>query len=147
VDVICFCIMPTHFHLLLRARKSRDAGNVSNYIHKVLVSHSKYFNTRYERRGHLFESTFHSRHVDTNEYLVYLSRYLHKNPKDIKIWQGRESVYPWSSYQDYIGDNRWRSLLRPEIILKQYDNPREYREYVESSSRDDDDTRRLLTWR
>lgn len=139
VDIVCFCVMPTHFHLLLCEKGKRRENNISAYVHKVLVSHAKYFNRKYERRGHVFESAFHSRHVDTNRYLVYLSRYIHKNPKDMAQWKGKEFKYPWSTYQDYIMGNRWGRLLERSIILDQFKNLSEYRAYVEERISEEDE--------
>lgn len=130
VDIICFCLMPTHLHLLL---KERVDGNITKYLHRILVSHSKYINIKYERRGHLFESKFNSKHVDTNDYLLILSSYIHKNPKDISNWKNKEDAYPWSSYQDFIQDNRWNHLLSKNIIIEQFKNKKEYKEFVEEN--------------
>ncbi len=130
VDIICFCLMPTHFHLLI---KENLDGNISKYLHKILVSHAKYINLKYERRGHLFESNFHSRHINDNNYLLKVSSYIHKNPKDLKHWKNRENFYPWSSYQDYFSKNRWQHLLKKEIIENQFKNPQEYKNFVEEN--------------
>ncbi len=128
VDIICFSLMPTHFHLLLKERKD---GNISKYMHRILVSHSKYFNLKYERRGHLFENKFNSKHIDNNEYALILSCYIHKNSKDIPGWKNKEDKYPWSSYQDYVSENRWGHLLKTDIIEDQFKNPQEYKNFVE----------------
>ncbi len=135
VDIVCFCLMPTHFHLLL---KERGNGNISKYLHKTLVSHAKYMNLKYERRGHLFESNFHSKHIDDNDYLLKISCYIHKNPKDLKSWKNKEYFYPWSSYQDYISENRWGSLLNQEMIEGQFKNSQEYKNFVEENYEDSD---------
>lgn len=128
VDIICFCLMPTHFHILLGERGN---ANISKYLHRILVSHSKYFNLKYERRGHLFENKFNSKHIDNNEYLLVLSSYIHKNSKDISLWKNKEEKYPWSSYQDYFSKNRWQHLLNKNIIDGQFKNPQEYKIFIE----------------
>lgn len=135
VDIACFCLMPTHFHLLLG---EKGEGNISKYLHKILVSHSKYYNIKNERRGHLFESNFHSKHIDNNEYLLALSCYIHKNSKDLNPWKDKESLYPWSSYQDFISQNRWQYLLKKDIIANQFKNPQEYKKFTEEHYRDID---------
>jgi putative transposase len=137
VDIICFCLMPTHFHLLL---KERGDANISKYLHKILVSHSKYINLKYERRGHLFESKFHSKHINDNDYLLKISCYIHKNPKDLKPWKNKEHLYPWSSYQDYIFKNRWQQLLKKGIIEKQFKNSQEYKRFIEENFDDINNT-------
>lgn len=133
VDIVCFCLMPTHFHLLI---KERADGNISKYIHKILVSHAKYINLKYERRGHLFESNFHSKYINDNNYLLKVSSYIHKNPQKLKKWINKEHFYPWSSYQDYMSKNRWQHLLKIDIISCQFKNSQEYKNYVEENYED-----------
>ena len=122
--------MPTHFHLLLKETKD---GNISKYLHRILVSHSKYINIKYERRGHLFESKFNSKHIDTNDYLLILSSYIHKNSKDLPSWKNKEDEYPWSSYQDFVHNNRWGNLLKKDIITHQFKNKKEYKKFVKEN--------------
>ena len=133
INLVSFSLMPTHFHLLLEERKD---DNISKYIHKILTSHSKYFNLKYERRGHLFENKFNSKHIDNNEYALILSCYIHKNSKDLPGWKNKEDSYPWSSYQDYVSENRWRHLLKKDIIEDQFKNSEEYKSFVEEHYRD-----------
>ncbi|OGF86464.1 hypothetical protein A3I28_03300 [Candidatus Giovannonibacteria bacterium RIFCSPLOWO2_02_FULL_43_37] len=130
VSIVCFCLMPTHFHLVLGELKD---SNISRYMHRVMVSFSKYYNLKYERRGHVFESKFHSKLLDDNDYLLRASSYVHLNPQDIKGWNKREHKYLWSSYQDYLGSNRWGDLLQSEVVLSQFRGKKEYREFVEET--------------
>src|SRR3989344_4890227 len=67
-----------------------------------LGAYAKYFNTKYERVGHLFQGSYKSVHVGDNDQLLYLSAYIHRNPRELKDWKGKEFDYPWSSFQDYI---------------------------------------------
>lgn len=132
VDIVCFCLMPTHFHLLLGERGN---ANISKYLHRVLVSHSKYFNLKYKRRGHLFESKFHSKYIQDDNYLLVVSSYIHKNAKDLPGWKSKEDQYFWSSYQDYILENRWGKLLNKEIIEGQLSG-QVYKNFVEDHYRE-----------
>ena len=133
VAIVGFCLMPTHFHLILGELKD---GNISRYMHRIMVSFSKYFNLKYERRGHVFESKFHSKLLDDNDYLLRASSYIHLNSQDIEDWREKEYEYPWSSYQDYIDNNRWGQLLQNEIVLAQFKNKKEYKGFVEETRPD-----------
>ena len=55
VDVLCFCLMPNHFHFLLRQKQD---GGISTYISLFLNSYVRYFNTKHERLGPLFLDKF-----------------------------------------------------------------------------------------
>lgn len=133
VDIVSFSLMPTHFHLLLG--ELGDA-NISKYLHRILVSHAKYFNLKYERRGHLFESKFNSKHIHDDNYLLVVSSYIHKNAKDLPGWKNKEDKYPWSSYQDYVEANRWGKLLNKDIIEDQLKGQR-YKNFVEKHYEED----------
>lgn len=126
VNLVVFCLMPTHLHLVLC---ELGEGGISAFMHKLQVSFSKYYNIKYERRGHLFERSFNSRHIEDNDYLLNVSCYIHGNPSKMKIWVGTEYNYPWSSYQDFIINNRWGDLLKRDIILSQFSHPKEYQTF------------------
>lgn len=130
VKIVCFCLMPTHLHLLLG---EIEDGNISRYMHRITVSFAKYLNLKRERRGHVFESKFHSKLLATNEYLLRASCYIHLNPKDVRGWHNREHQYYWSSYQDYIGNNRWGRLLTSEPIFSQFKSGGDYKKFVEET--------------
>lgn len=134
VDIICFTLMPTHIHLLLR--EIRDDRGISMYMHKLFTSHAKYFNLKYERRGRLFESIFQSRHVNSNRYLLHLSKYIHRNSGKISKYKDSYINYPWSSCQDFVGRNRWGRSLKMEPILSQFRCREDYRSYVEEPVQD-----------
>lgn len=131
-EIICFCLMPNHFHLLLKAVRR---GGISLLMQRLGNSHTKHFNTKYARKGHLFQSRFQSVHVDSNEYLNHLSWYIHtKNPSELPDWRGKEIEYPWSSMQDFVTTNRWEKLLSPGIILDQFSNKEEYAAFLAESN-------------
>ena len=130
VELINFCIMPNHFHLTIREIKE---NGVSQYMQRILTAYTKYFNTKYGRSGHLFQGPFQIVHIKNNEQLLHLSAYIHRNPRELKQWKEKEHQYPWSSYQDYIKENRWNNILKPQIILEQFSNKREYKDFIKTS--------------
>lgn len=136
VDVAGFCLMPNHIHLLLG---ERGDGDISAFMHRILVSYAKYLNLKYERRGHVFESKFHSKLLDDNAYLLRASAYIHLNPKDILGFNKKERAYEWSSFQDYVSKNRWGKLLKRGVVLEQFLNARDYKVFVNSARGDDYD--------
>jgi len=136
VDLIAFCLMPNHFHLIVREAKEKG---ISKYMQRVLDAYTKYFNEKYNRSGHLFQGPYQIVHVESNEQLIYLSAYIHRNPRELRKWRDREKNYPWSSYQDYIKEDRWSGLLRPQILLDQYETKKEYERAVDESGAKDKD--------
>ena len=130
VELVAFCIMPNHFHLILK--EVEDHG-VSLYMQRILNAYGKYYNTKYERSGHVFQGPYRAVHVTNDSQLLYLSSYVHRNPREISRWTNREDQYEWSSYQDFIAKDRWGSLLLSEIILGQFKNKERYKEFVKTS--------------
>ena len=76
-ELIAYCIMPNHFHLIL---KQLDENGISVYIGRLLNSYSRYYNTRFKRKGPLWEGRFNRKRVETDEDLLHLTRYIHLNP-------------------------------------------------------------------
>lgn len=135
IGLISFVVMPNHFHILI---KNMENDILSVYMHRVLTAYSKYFNAKYNKKGHVFEGPFKAVHIKNNAQLLHLSAYIHKNPKEIKEWGNSYDKYPYSSYQDYIGLNRWGNFLSTEIVLKQFKDQAKYRDFViESIAKED----------
>lgn len=130
VGLANFVLMPNHFHLTVY---ELEKNGISKYMQRVLNAYTKYFNTKYEKSGHLFQGPYQAIHIKNNEQLLYLSAYIHRNPREIKEWKNKESIYPWSSYQDYVEKNRWGELLTNNIIIEQFSDGKEYVQFIEHS--------------
>lgn len=137
IDLVSFTFMPNHFHLLLYERNERG---ISAYMQRVLDAYTKYFNAKHEKSGHLFQGPFHAVHIETNEQLLYTSAYIHRNQRSLSQWTNKEHLYPWSSYGDYGGENRWDTLLASHRILEQFSTPADYRQFVEESGAKETET-------
>ena len=142
VHLVAFTLMPNHFHLLLR---EQDGAGISKYLQRLGNSYTKYFNTRYQQNGHLFQGRYQSVHVEDNDQLLYTSAYLHRNCVELKGWRERGHLYPWSSYSDFIGNNRWDNLLEQGIIVEQFSDRKDYQRWVEASGAKDEDKELFLT--
>lgn len=130
IELVSFCLMPNHFHLLVG---EIEEGGISKFMQRILNAYTKYFNIQYKRTGHLFGGRFQSVHIDREEYLHYLSAYIHLNPRNLPNWKGKEIEYPWSSFQDFVKENRWKNFLNPSLIRNQFKNSREYQLFVEKT--------------
>lgn len=130
VDVGAYCLMPNHFHLLLR---EKTETGISIFMQKVLTAYSSYFNKKYGRTGSLFEGVFKATHADTDEYLKYLFSYIHLNPVKIIDPKWKENGitdrkaakkylagYSHSSYLDYMGTKREESRILNKDAFPQY---------------------------
>ncbi len=102
VKTISYCVMPTHYHLLLEQVK--DNG-IEKFISKMLNSYAKYFNLRHKRSGPLWSSRFKSVEVVDDEQLLHLTRYIHLNPTSAGYVNMPED-WQYSSYMEYISDDK-----------------------------------------
>lgn len=102
IDVLAYCLMPNHVHLVLR--QLFDEG-ISTYLSNIQNSYTRYFNTRHRRVGPLFLDQFKAKRVETDEQLHHLIRYVHLNPFTSFLVKGQDALvdYPWSSFPEYLG--------------------------------------------
>lgn len=128
VELIAYCLMPNHFHFLLRQNKE---DGILNFIRLSTNSYSRYFNTKYRRRGSLFEGRFKAVRIETDNQLLHVSRYIHLNPYSSYLVKNFESLlsYPFSSLPEYLGNVR-EGVCQKEIILEHFPNAGKYKEFV-----------------
>lgn len=126
VEIICFALMPNHFHLLLQQIKEHG---ISIFLSKSVNSYTRYVNTKLERQGDLFQGVFKALHLETDEQLLHLSRYIHLNPVvSYLVKESALSDYPWSSFPDYLRGQP--SFLKLEPVLFQFPSPKDYQKFV-----------------
>jgi len=98
VQIIAYCLMPTHLHLIL---KQLSDGGISAYMGNILNSFTHYFNKKHRRKGPLWESKFKNVPVNNDEQLLHLTRYIHLNPVTAFLVNKPEQ-WSFSSYKEYI---------------------------------------------
>lgn len=125
VDVSCYCLMPNHFHILVRQVKE---DGIKEFMQKVINSYTKYFNTKYKRVGPLLQGTFKALPIETDVQLIHVSRYIHLNPLVSSLTENLES-YPYSSYLDYLGLTSGK-ICSMESILNFFKNAADYKEFI-----------------
>lgn len=145
VDILAFCFMPNHIHLLLRQIK--DDG-ISKFMSKFGTGYAGYFKHKYEQKGtgYFFQGRFVSVHIKTDKQLKIVFVYIHTNPislieprwKEVGISNPEEVIkfleddYRWSSYPDYIGKRNFPSVTERDFILKVMDGEGICKKFVEN---------------
>ena len=125
VDIVAYCLMPTHLHLIL---KQSEDGGISTFISKTLNSYTRYFNIRHKRIGPLWEGRFKNVFVENDEQMIHLTRYIHLNPSSASI-VNYPIEWPHSSYGEYI---ELDSVLNPICLYREILDivPSEYKRFV-----------------
>lgn len=133
VDVVAYCLMPNHFHLVLKVHAIR----LSDFMQRLLASHACFINLRNERTGHLFESRFFSKLVLSEHQLANTIRYVHQNPVRAKIVL-RSTDWRWSSARDAAEDaalpeefDPWDDSVRGESLQRSEPLPMRAMEAIE----------------
>ena len=127
VEFIAFCIMPNHFHFLVKQLKP---NGISKFISDFTNSYTRYFNTKHERKGHLFEGLFKAVLVESDEQLIHLSRYIHLNPVvSFIIKQEELENYSWSSLPEYLSLNS-ENLCDKALVMKMFPSLGDYKKFV-----------------
>lgn len=98
VDIMAYCLMPTHIHLILK--QNQDSG-IEKFVGLISNSYSRYFNTRHARKGPLWEGRFKNILIEDDEQLLHLTRYVHLNPVSAFL-VNNPSGWKYSSYNEYI---------------------------------------------
>jgi len=128
VEIHQFALLPNHFHMLIQ---EKTEGGISKFIQRLKTSYSKYINKKYSRRGHFFESTYHSRLINSDSYLEHITRYIHLNPLNLFNIDWKHSnienkidalhnlaSYRWSSFYYYF--NQIDQTFLDLSLLKQF---------------------------
>lgn len=127
VDIVAYCLMPNHYHLLLRQISD---GGVVKFMRKLGTGYTMYFNLKNERSGVLFQGRYKAKHVDDNTYLQLLINYIHANPLDLKP-ENHDPIatldsYKWSSWHEYTDKKIIKPLINPALVEELLDSRSEY---------------------
>ena len=146
VDILAFCLMPNHYHLLL---SPRGEGSIPQFMHKVNMGYSKYFNQKHERVGTLFQGPYKHIPVTDEIHFLHLPFYIHFNPLDLSHPEWRENKmsnpkkaleflksYRWSSHLDYLGIKNFPSVLNMKPLMEIFGSHNDYQKLVENYLKD-----------
>jgi len=139
---LAYCLMPTHFHFLVRVKVMPERLNASDAVKAadismtvtksiglLLSSYTKAINKRYRRHGSLFQTHSKSKQIHDEAYLLTLVSYIHQNPVRSNL-AAKPEDWKFSSYQDLIGI-RDGSLPDREFVRRYFKTARKFRQYSE----------------
>lgn len=139
VKILCYCLMPNHFHLLLK--EIREHG-VSRFMQKLGTGYTNYFNIRYGEVGSVFQGGYKARRIDKDIYLEYLNVYiqvinilelfpggLEKAVKNIDKALKFVENYQFSSYRDFVS-LRKSLIIDKDILGKLFKTSASYKKFV-----------------
>ncbi len=144
VEVLLFCLMPNHIHLLLRQIKD---GGITKFMNKFGAGYPRYFREKHnlKNKGYFFQGRFKSVHIETEAQLRVVFVYIHTNPisliepkwKEKGIGNTKKVInflenYKWSSYLDYIDKKNFSSVTKRNFMLELMNNASGCKDAVEN---------------
>jgi putative transposase len=140
VEVMAFCLMPNHFHLIVRQKKE---NGITEFMRKLGTGYTNYFNKKYKRVGVLFQGKYKFIRLTDEAHFVHIPYYIHLNPLDLNFfeWRKRElknyksamkflENYKWSSHLDYAGIKNFPSVTQREFLLEFFGGPEKYKKSI-----------------
>lgn len=131
IQLFAFCLMPNHVHLLI---KQINKDSIKKFTHALFTRYSMYFNKKYNRRGPLFEGTYKATNVINKDYLLDITRYIHRNP--LKITKNLVDYY--SSYAHYLNQFNIPWVKNKDVLdyfnesgFVRHNNIKSYKYFVE----------------
>ncbi len=133
VEIFCYCIMPNHFHLLIRQKTKRG---IPHFMSLTLNSFTRYYNIKFKRNGQLFFSPFRAVTISTHEQFIHVSRYIHLNLYSSGLISHVNDLfnYPFSSLSGYLKNNN-DELIEKKFLLNIFNNdPTRYKKFMTNNA-------------
>lgn len=123
VDLLGYCLMPNHFHLVLRTHADGDLGR---WMQWLLTAHARRYHRRYGTSGHVWQGRFKAFPAQGDEHLVTVLRYVERNALRAELVVRAED-WKWSSLPGWLrGDPllwRGKPAIRDAAWLKRVNEP------------------------
>lgn len=153
IEILAYCLIHNHFHLLV---KQTGSFTVSRFVGTLMNSHARYLAVKNSLPpGHVFQGRFGAKHVESEESLLQVSRYIHLNPVKEKILSldftsmktkktnrltliEKLRTYPFSSYPYYCSNKPGPIILNCDPIIGLTGNKKKYQKFMEAKMSLDD---------
>lgn len=148
VDLIAYCLMPNHFHLLFQVKQpnielKKPDGRIASFralpelVRRLCITYGHKFNNRYQRTGAVYEGRFKVKNIPNDPDFLQVARYIHINPVVAGLVKKPEQ-WSYSDYKDHVFSGRMRSfqsyhVTNPNVLLSYFKNKEiGYKEFVKA---------------
>jgi putative transposase len=122
VDILGYCLMPNHFHLILRTQADGDLGH---WMQWLPMAHARRYHRHYHTSGHVWQGRFQAFPIQDDDHLVTVLRYVERNALRAEL-VARAEDWKWSSLPGWRSGDRllWRGVeVRDERWLERVNEP------------------------
>lgn len=127
VEIISYCLMPNHFHFLL---KQRLDNGIAKFVGNFTNSYTRYLNTKSKRVGPFFQGIFKAVRIENEEQLIHVSRYIHLNPvTSFVVKEDSLELYPYSSLLEFLGLSH-EEICDKEVVLNFFSSKKKYQTFI-----------------
>jgi len=128
IDILCYCLMPNHFHILVRQRIEHG---ISRFMSNFQNSYTRFSNLRHKHEGSLFLDQCKAKRIEDDTQLLHVNRYIHLNPYTSYVVNTLEEVctYLWSSMGEYLRD-KVDCICDVDTVMRAFRNKQEYTRFV-----------------
>lgn len=96
MDIAIYCIMPNHFHFLLKNKKNKKY--ISKFMQRLKLSYARYYISKYGHSGHVFQGTYNLILINNKAHFDYVYKYILYNPVDANLVKNPENwPYTWQN--------------------------------------------------
>jgi putative transposase len=133
IKLIAYSLMPNHFHFLL---KQKSANAVDHFMNSLATRYTMFFNKKYKRVGSLYQAVYKAVLVESDQQLLYLTSYIHRNPLPERLIPKEEILSVLysqpSSLPEYLGERQTNWICPEEILIffSKIDRALSYKSFV-----------------
>lgn len=118
VDVIAYCLMSNHFHLIVKIIEEETVATQA--FSNLFNAYAKAFNKQQHRTGSLFEKHFKRKRITDENYLKNLVLYIHKNPEVHGVVKNFYD-YKFTSFNSFLATDKNIFSKEKQYILSLFD--------------------------
>jgi len=137
-SVFAYCLMPNHFHFLLRQNAEKPIYKIFNHLFSYYV---QVFNLKYKRKGRLFKAPLQHKIITDEKYLSYICQYIHLNPVEAGLVRNIED-WEFSNYLEWVG-KRNGTLFCDELLIENFGNSENYENSIKEFEKSKKDAKLL----
>lgn len=131
VEILAYCLMPNHFHLLIRTTAQFDQNSFTKAYRILLSSYTRAINVQEGSSGSLFQQRSKAKKMESYLTARVCFNYIHFNPVKAGLC-GSMNNWEHSSFNDYLRLSKY-ALVKTDTATELLDLPPDPKEFEQTS--------------